>query len=171
MCVSLTIPSVAADTWLLRIATALAGAALAFLGRGLYDRWANAATARGLAVALWEELSATEFKEQGTFLLFGGFSSQVFDTLFAALAGSLPEDLFRDVARYHWKMKFIAAQVDEAREIVSGGGAAVWANVQAHVKAAQQQWKGLVPRLDRYAKRSRPRLFLTRKEHLLRWHG
>ncbi len=152
--------------WLLMVGSALLGALLAFLGRGLYDRWANAATARGLAVALWEELSATEFKEQGTFLLFGGFTSQVFDTLFAALAGCFPDGLFRDVARNHWKMKFITAQVNEAREITNGSGAAVWANVQAHVNAAQGQWKALLPRLDTYAKRSRPRLFLTRREHL-----
>jgi len=30
------------------------------------------------------------------------------------------------VVRYHWKMKFIEAQVAEARERVSEGGAAVW---------------------------------------------
>jgi len=68
------------------------------------------------------------------------------------------------VVCYHWKMKFIEAQVAEARERVSEGGAAVWADVQEHVKAAQEQWAALRPRLDQYAHRWCPRLFLTRSE-------
>ncbi len=174
--VSPTNPSGGLNTWVLTVGSALLGALLAFLVRGLYDRWGNAATARGLAVALWEELSATEFKEQGTFPLFGGFSSQVFDTLFSALAGCLPEGLFREVVRYHWKMKFIQEHVRRSSDagtgaIAWGTGGIAWVEVQDHVKAAQAQWKGLLPRLDRYAKRSRPRLFLTRREHLLPGRG
>jgi len=152
-----------ADKWVLTVGSAFVGALLALMARGLYDRWANAATARGLAIALWEELSATQFAQQGSYMQFGGFSSQVFDTLFATLATCFPEGLLRAVARYHWKMKFIQEEVTAANARV-GANTVAWANVQGHVMAAQRQWAELLPRLDAYSRRSRPRLFITRRE-------
>jgi len=161
-----------APPWLSGVGAAFAGAALALLFGAVRGRWANGATARRLALALFEELSAVGFAPGPPTPMFAGFSSQVFDSLFADLARCLPEDLFRAIVRYHWKMKFILEWVSKQRAALgpAAAGVALWVGVSTHVLQAEQQWSALRPRLETYSRRALPRLFITRRERLL-GHG
>lgn len=159
--------SAVAPSWLVPLGAAFLGAVLAFLSRGVYDRWVNGATTRRLALALFEELSAVEFAPGPPAPHFAGFSSQVFDSLFAELSRYFPEGLFRAVVRYHWKMKFIEEQVRaQRRTLGSAAGALAWTGVTLPVAQAEGQWKSLLPRLDAHSTRWLLRLFVTREERL-----
>ena len=100
-----------------QIVAAFIGAAFALVGQGIFHRWRDARTAKTLAAALWEELSATEFIpiHAGRLDLWSiaGFSSQTFDTLFPSIAQTLPESLARDIMRYHWRVKLLVEEVEK----------------------------------------------------------
>ena len=73
------------------------------------ERWRRARLAKQLAVAFEEELRAVAFYYAPTHSpTVGGFSSQTFDTLFAAMAEAMPDTLARGLMRYHWRMKYLA---------------------------------------------------------------
>lgn len=83
------------------------GSLLTLTDRAVRTRWRDVQTAQALAVALWEELQAVEFSIRGGDVVFAGFGSQVFDSLFSDIAHSFPEGLSRKVMRYHWRMKYL----------------------------------------------------------------
>jgi len=92
------------------VVAALIGGIVALLGQSLTRRASRIRQARRLAVASWEELSATHFygSEEGDAAPnFAGFSSQTFDALFREVAESMPRTLTRDLMRYHWRMKYL----------------------------------------------------------------
>jgi hypothetical protein len=93
-----------------QVVAALLGATVALLGQALTRRAQKIRTARRLAVAFWEELSAVHFYGPADTPNFAGFSSQTFDSLFRELAETLPEALARDLMRYHWRMKYMEEQ-------------------------------------------------------------
>lgn len=81
------------------------GAVVALGGQIILQRWKWARRRRVIVVALEEELRAVVFDEGGQ--TFGGFSSQTFDELYADIAALLPDDLARQVIRYHFRMKHL----------------------------------------------------------------
>ena len=90
---------------------AVVGAVAALMSQALWQKVQSAHTARSLAAAFWEELSAIEFVDSPTTGLFwAGFSSQVFDTMFREIADTLPSDLSTRLMRYHWRMKVLVEQ-------------------------------------------------------------
>jgi len=114
-----------------QLLSAFIGAVFALVGQWLIRRAGKAWTAKRLAVAFWEELTAVSFYGPPQYgPNFGGFSSQTFDTLFRELAESLPETLARALMQYHWRMKYLNEQKsdgtalnqtfwDEAKELHS----------------------------------------------------
>lgn len=140
------------------VASGLVGAVAALAANGLRRRWQETQTAKGLAVAIWEELQAVEFQadSQGN-LRFAGFSSQVFDTLFADIAHHFPEDLARQVMRYHWRMKFLVE-----RRATQSSLSANWFQL---AREAQDQHQELTENLERFQDTSRWRLFLNRSSY------
>jgi hypothetical protein len=129
-----------------QVVAALLGAILALLGQWVVRRGARASTARRLAVAFWEELSAANFYGPATNPNFAGFSSQTFDSLFRDMADALPGSLVRDLMRYHWRMKYL--EETKSISIPSFGGV----NPQFWREASDLRDQ-LLHRLDRYAKR------------------
>src|SRR5712692_9505190 len=129
--------------------TAFGGAVLALLAQGVWLRLQRVITARALAVAFWEELSAVAFgtagPAQGNVPQIGGFSSQTFDTLFGDMARTLPHQLVRDLMRYHWRMKLLVA-------LQAGTPVALAFNAQ-FVAEAQQLRTDLLRHLQRYGSR------------------
>ena len=131
-----------------QLVSAFIGAALALVGQWLIRKGAKAWTAKRLALAFWEELSAVNFYGPPQHAPnFGGFSSQTFDTLFRDMAESLPETLARDIMRYHWRMKFL-------EETKATGGTP---NQQFWDEAKDLQAR-LLARLDHHKKRRVPTL-------------
>lgn len=138
-----------------QIIAGLVGALAALALRGVRQRWREAAQSQALARALWEELSAVGFGSGSDDVLsFAGFSSQVFDTMFADIAHLFPEALARRVMRYHWRMKYL----DEVRD-ERGIRSQAW---QDMAREAREQWETLRPALDEYAGRGRIQLFFWR---------
>ena len=86
---------------------ALLAAILTLSGQSLWRRLGRARTAKALAVAFWEELSAVHFYGPEDKANVVGFSSQTFDAMFREMAESLPDTLARDLMRYHWRMKYL----------------------------------------------------------------
>lgn len=138
------------------LAMAFVGAVIALVGQGVFERWKTVRLGRSLAGALWEELSATEFAEHGGQLTYGGFSTQVFDTLFADISHSLPESLKRAVLRYHWKMKFV--------QTIGEDGHTSAFFIDRHLGEAFLQWDDLRARLACYEVRPLIALFLRNEE-------
>lgn len=132
----------------------LIGAVVALLGQGIHKRWRDAIAARAVAIALWEELAAVQFGSSW----FEGFSSDTFDMLFREVAHVLPEDLFRAVVRYHWKMKFLEGMKSPG---APSQNSQWW---RGQVDLARGQLDALHPRLHAYANQPVLRLFLTRRE-------
>jgi len=109
-------------------------------------RGAKANTARQLAVAFWEELSAVNFYGAATSPNFAGFSSQTFDSLFRDMAEALPDSLTRDLMHYHWRMTYLEEM--KPVSIPSSGGV----NPQFYQEAKDLRDQ-LLQRLDKYGKR------------------
>ena len=127
----------------------LAGAVIALLGQWLVNRARNAWTAKRIALAFYEELSAVSFADVGYVSLqhkrrIGGFTSQTFDTLFAAVATTLPRSLTKALMRYHWRMKMLS---DFQQKV---GSLDTWPTFFDEAKAACNDLK---PRLKRYEQR------------------
>lgn len=133
------------------VLSGLTGAFAALAGRALIVRWRQTSEAQGLAIALWEELQAVEFSDLGTGMVFAGFSSQVFDTLFADIAHLFPEGLARDVMRYHWRMKYL----EETKE-------SPWRGWHEMAEEARNQHEALSADLDAYGEAIRLGLFVNR---------
>lgn len=129
-----------------QVISGLIGAVLALLGQWLVRRASRAVTARRLALAFWEELSATHFYGPPDKPNFAGLSSQTFDTLFREVAATLPESLARDLMRYHWRMKYMEEM--KPVTIPSSGGVdrQFW-------QEAKELHTGLIDRLERYSRR------------------
>lgn len=138
------------------LVSAFGGAALALIAQAVWLRAQRVATARTLAVAFWEELSAVQFSTapvlQGSVPQIGGFSSQTFDTLFGELARTLPRALARDLMRYHWRMKLLKAQQAASPVLLAH-------NVKFY-QEAQSAHADLLARLDRYGRRWIPTLMV-----------
>ena len=140
-----------------QIATGFVGAVVALLLQGAWHRWRDAKTAKALATALWEELSAVAFNSvSGSPLVveIAGFSSQTFDTLFPLIAQTLPEDLSRDLMRYHWRMKFLVKKAAPLRGRVHTSEVDEWMKLRDN----------LLRGLDDLQKRWTLRLALWREE-------
>lgn len=133
------------------VVSGLTGAFAALTGRALIVRWRQTSEAQGLAIALWEELQAVDFSDPGPGLVFAGFSSQVFDTLFADIAHLFPETLARAVMRYHWRMKYLEETKDSR-----------WRGWHEMAEEACDQHKSLSDDLEAYGGASRLGLFLNR---------
>ena len=92
-----------------QVLSAFLGAALAIAGQWVLRKISKAWSAKRLALAFSEEMSAASFYDTSDGRSdFAGFSSQTFTSLYRELAESLPESLVRDVMRYHWRMKYLA---------------------------------------------------------------
>ena len=128
----------------------LAGAAIALFGQWIVNRARNAYTAKRLALAFYEELSAVAFTDmfvsQGNVAVrrIGGFTSQTFDTLFVAVATTLPRSLTKALMRYHWRMKMLSDFQKKVGHLDS------WPTFFDEAKAARNELK---PRLKRYEQR------------------
>jgi hypothetical protein len=141
-----------------QIVSAFVGAGIALGVQWIVARARRAATARSLAIAFWEELSAAQFASNGVdnkgrpqFFTIGGFSSQTFDSLFREMAQSLPDSLARDLMRYHWRVKFLL-EAHKGDDYLDG-----------HAKfyhVAEGLRTGLLDRLKFYSGRSVVRLML-----------
>lgn len=142
------------------ILSGFVGAALALLSQFAIRRWRSATTARAIAVALWEELSAIEILSRTPDgARFDGFTSQTFDTLFSEMALTFPESLFRAVVRYHWKMGLaVKAATDDFGRVNTR------ARPSLAAKEAMDQRDDLLPRLEAYAVLPPRRLFFRRGE-------
>lgn len=141
---------------------AIVGSGVTILAQVLASRYRKGTAARGLAIALWEELSAVQFAMASPVPDFAGFSSQVFDSLFGELAVTLPETLFRSVVRYHWRMKYL-------EQLRSTGGMGLtplpWPTL---CQDAHAQHECLLPRLKTFGKRNAFGLMIRRREARVR---
>lgn len=115
-------------------------------------------TSQALAQAFFEELSAVEFGDIG----FAGFTSQVFDSQFDKLF-TLPATLRQALMRYHWRMKYLAANPIAPLRVMTVDQAArrlelhdLWAGWIVDVQA---QRDALLPRLRWYFEVPAPTLF------------
>ncbi len=109
------------STLLPLVISAFGGAFLALVGEGFFKKWADARTAKALAAALWEELSAT------------------YIGLFATIARTLPETLSRDIMRYHWRVKILFEDSTRNGAIPKASG-----------EASKEMWEGLISRLESF---------------------
>ncbi len=138
-----------------QVVSAFIGAILALAAQWIVRRAVRARTAKRLALAFWEELSAVHFYGPENKPNFAGFSSQTFDTLFQEMASTLPESLARDLMRYHWRMKYLEEMKPVTIPSSGGVNPTFW-------KEAKQTREGLLARLDHYA--GRRTLFLWSAE-------
>ncbi len=106
------------------------GAILTLLGQSLTRRAVRAKTAKLLAMAFGEELSAVQFWGPTPRAHFAGFSSQTFDSLFREVLESLPVPLVRDLMRYHLRMKYMAEMQQVTAPASLGVNQQLWANAK-----------------------------------------
>jgi hypothetical protein len=140
-----------------QVLSALIGAILALAGQSLLRKASKARIAKRLAIALWEELSATQFYGPEEMPNFVGFSSQTFDGLFREVAEAVPESLSRDLMRYHWRMKYMESMKPVTIPRSRGVQSQFWAEARdLHVR--------LMTRLKQYGQRRWLSLFFQPSE-------
>lgn len=140
----------------------VAGALVGAFATLLVDRWGVhrarlAASAQALALAFWEELSATHFTQwpgPTPYWEANGFSSQTFDTQFALMAEALPTSLQVSLMRYHWRLKYLEGFRKTTSQYPPGDMA----------NEARLLREELLARLRAYADRDLVDLFINREE-------